>query len=127
MKYPIKYLGQFILMILAIAVLLGLQYQYWLGENGRANYANLLQQIDEQQIINDKQRLDNRVLRADVSDLKTGLQAVEEHARLDLGLIKPGETFVQMSTAATTQSTSVQNANVPDAVESIPEPLTNQQ
>jgi cell division protein FtsB len=41
------------------------------------------------------------VLAAEVYDLKNGDQAIEEHARLDLGLIKPHETFVQMSTIST--------------------------
>lgn len=41
------------------------------------------------------------MLAAEVYDLKNGDQAIEEHARLDLGLIKPHETFVQMSTIST--------------------------
>lgn len=120
-----KYITQSMLMLLAVLVLLGLQYQYWLGENGRADYAKLQQQIAEQQALNNKQLQANRVLRADVEDLKTGLQAVEEHARLDLGLIKPGETFVQMSTAATTTSANNSDENIPDAIEEIPEALGN--
>ena len=96
-----KYFSQFMLLALAIAVLLGLQYQYWLGENGRVASKQLLAQIEEQQQSNDNQIAANELLRTDVHDLKTGLEAVEEHARLDLGLIKPNETFVQISTAPT--------------------------
>ena len=99
-----KYLSQFLLIIVAIAVLLGLQYQYWLGENGHFQYTELLADIQKQQQINDNQVAQNNVLRADVEDLKTGLEAVEEHARLDLGLIKPNETFVQISTAPNVSS-----------------------
>ena len=44
-----KYFSQFMLLALAIAVLLGLQYQYWLGENGRVASKQLLAQIEEQQ------------------------------------------------------------------------------
>jgi cell division protein FtsB len=40
-------------------------------------------------------------LAAEVYDLKNGIEAIEEHARLDLGLIKPRETFIQMSTIST--------------------------
>lgn len=101
-----KYLSQFLLMIIAIAVLLGLQYQYWLGENGHSQYVQLSADIQKQQQINDNQVAQNNVLRADVEDLKTGLEAVEEHARLDLGLIKPNETFVQISTAPKTSATA---------------------
>ena len=97
-----KYFSQFILLAFAIAVLLGLQYQYWLGENGRFEHKELLTQIDKQQQLNDAQVSANHLLRTDVSDLKNGLEAVEEHARLDLGLIKPNETFVQVSTAPMT-------------------------
>ena len=64
----------------------------------------LLAQIEEQQQSNDNQIAANELLRTDVHDLKTGLEAVEEHARLDLGLIKPNETFVQISTAPTTHT-----------------------
>ena len=99
-----KYFSQFILLALAVAVLLGLQYQYWLGDNGHFASSQLLEQIAEQQQSNDNQIAANELLRTDVHDLKTGLEAVEEHARLDLGLIKPNETFVQISTAPTTHS-----------------------
>jgi cell division protein FtsB len=99
-----KYFSQFILVALAVAVLSGLQYQYWLGENGRFEHHKLTTQIAEQQRLNDNQVAANKLLRTDVYDLKTGLEAVEEHARLDLGLIKPNETFVQVSTAPTTHS-----------------------
>jgi len=99
-----KYFSQFILLALAVAVLSGLQYQYWLGENGRVEHSKLLTEVAEQQRLNDNQVSANNLLRTDVNDLKTGLEAVEEHARLDLGLIKPNETFVQVSTAPTTHS-----------------------
>ncbi len=92
------------LLALAVAVLLGLQYQYWLGGNGRVERNQLLTQIEAQKRLNGNQISANDLLRTDVHDLKNGLEAVEEHARLDLGLIKPNETFVQVSTAPTTQS-----------------------
>ena len=99
-----KYFSQFMLLALAVAVLLGLQYQYWLGENGRFEHNELMTQTEEQQRLNENQVAANNLLRTDVYDLKNGLEAVEEHARLDLGLIKPNETFVQVSTAPTTHS-----------------------
>ena len=51
--------------------------------------------------INTELKERNRVLAAEVYDLKNGIEAIEEHARLDLGLVKPHETFVQMSTIST--------------------------
>lgn len=99
-----KYFSQFMLLALAVVVLAGLQYQYWLGENGHFQHNQLRAEMAEQQRLNDSQMAANDLLRTDVHDLKNGLEAVEEHARLDLGLIKPNETFVQVSTAPTTHS-----------------------
>lgn len=93
------YIRQMLMLIFAILVLVGLQYQYWFGENGNRELQLLKKQIAEQQYINNEQLKANQVLLADVKDLKNGLEAVEEHARADLGLIKSGETFVQLSTA----------------------------
>lgn len=122
-----KYFSQFLLLLFALAALIGLQFHYWMGENGRADYANLQTQIEQQQQLNYKQQKANTVLQADVDDLKTGLEAVEEHARLDLGLIKVGETFVQMSTASTGKAKAVVVDNAAgSAVETIPQPLIDQ-
>lgn len=93
------YIRQMLMLIFAILVLVGLQYQYWFGENGNRALVQLKKQVAEQQYINHEQQKANQILLADVKDLKNGLEAVEEHARADLGLIKSGETFVQMSTA----------------------------
>lgn len=101
------YLRQLFMIIFAVIVLLCLQYQYWFGTNGRGDLAALNKQISEQQSINSDQQKANEVLLADVKDLKNGLEAVEEHARSDLGLIKQGETFVQMSTASSVYSTDM--------------------
>jgi cell division protein FtsB len=78
-----------------------LQSKLWLGEGGYQQSQELQQLIDRQETVNTQLAERNRVLRAEVNDLKEGLEAVEEHARLDLGLIKPNETFVQMSTLGT--------------------------
>ncbi|WP_201535602.1 septum formation initiator family protein [Psychrobacter ciconiae] len=98
-----KYISQFLLLGLAVIVLLGLQYQYWFGENGHLERKQLSAEIEKQQQRNDSQSFANELLKTDVFDLKNGLEAVEEHARLDLGLIKANETFVQLSTAATAE------------------------
>ena len=101
------YIRQLCMIIFAVVVLLCLQYQYWFGTNGRGDLAKLNRQISEQQSINGEQQKANQVLLADVDDLKNGLEAVEEHARSDLGLIKSGETFVQMSTASSVYSGNI--------------------
>ncbi len=115
------------LIFIAFIVLLLLQYQLWFGENGYTDKRKLKKDIIEQQQLVDKQLEANRILQEDVRDLKSGLEAVEEHARLDLGLIKAGETFIQISTTKsdagivqpTTELKSVRT------IEVIPEPLVN--
>ena len=84
----------------AVLILLMLQYKLWLGESGYYDRQAMRERIEEQRSENDKLIERNRILSAEVYDLKSGMEAVEEHARLDLGLIKPNETFVQMSTLA---------------------------
>ncbi len=112
------------LIVLAVVVLLLLQIRYWFGENGYIDLQALKAEINTQQrYVNDQAEI-NRVLRADIHDLKSGLEAVEEHARLDLGLIKSGETFVQISTAQDSKTTVSTKSNQSEkSVEAIPEPL----
>ena len=86
---------------LAIFLIAGFQYLYWFGEGGYHQHQQLSQKIQQQVELNDELKERNRVLAAEVYDLKNGIEAIEEHARLDLGLIKPHETFVQMSTIST--------------------------
>lgn len=87
-----------LVLLLAVVLIAGLQYQFWLGEGGYFPHQALTQQITQQAEVNDELKERNRILAAEVYDLKNGAEAIEEHARLDLGLVKPNETFVQMST-----------------------------
>ena len=90
-----------IVFLLAIGLLALLQYKLWWGESGYYDRQALKDRITLQHKENAKLVERNRILSAEVFDLKKGLEAVEEHARLDLGLIKPRETFVQLSTLPT--------------------------
>jgi cell division protein FtsB len=90
-----------VLLGLAILLIAGFQYLYWFGEGGYFDHQKLKQKIEQQAELNDELKERNRILAAEVYDLKNGVEAIEEHARLDLGLIKPHETFVQMSTIST--------------------------
>lgn len=97
-----------VILVLAIILIAGFQYMFWYGEGGYYDHQRLMQQIQQQDDVNDELKERNRILGAEVYDLKNGAEAIEEHARLDLGLIKPHETFVQMSTISTQyQSTYV--------------------
>ncbi len=84
-----------------MVIVASLQYQFWWGEAGYLAHQALLKEIGLQQKNNQELTERNRVLAAEIYDLKNGNEAIEEHARLDLGLIKPYEVFVQMSTIST--------------------------
>ncbi len=87
-----------VILIVAVLITIVLQYRFWLGEGGYFPHQALLQQVKQQSEVNEELKERNRILAAEVYDLKNGAEAIEEHARLDLGLVKPNETFVQMST-----------------------------
>nr|WP_298890477.1 septum formation initiator family protein [uncultured Acinetobacter sp.] len=82
---------------LAILIVASLQYAYWFGESGYFMHEKLINDMTSQIETNQELSERNRILAAEVYDLKNGYEAIEEHARLDLGLVKPHETFVQMS------------------------------
>ena len=90
-----------LILLLGTVLVASLQYQFWLGEGGYFPHQALTQQIKQQVEVNTELKERNRILAAEVFDLKNGSEAIEEHARLDLGLVKPNETFVQMSTIST--------------------------
>lgn len=80
-----------------LLVLLGLlQYRLWFGKNSVPDYLALEQEVAGQRAQNANLLQRNRLLKADISDLKIGLEAIEERARNELGLIKKGETFYRI-------------------------------
>lgn len=76
-----------------LLLLIGLQYRLWVGEGSLADVVRLGAEIDAQGTENERLRDRNKIIAAEVDGLKSGLGAVEERAREDLGMIKPGETF----------------------------------
>lgn len=70
-----------------------LQYRLWIGEGSFAEARMLENNIQKQTSINQILAERNARLEAEVLDLKSGFEAVEERARLELGMIKPDETF----------------------------------
>lgn len=86
---------RYIALILLI-LLIALQIKFWTGEGGMRDVWRLQQRISEQTIENQKLKQRNEALSADVQDLKSGRGAIEERARTELGLIKPGEVFYQV-------------------------------
>lgn len=74
-------------------LLLGLQYRLWIGEGSLAHVARLDAKIAKQNSANDRLTQRNKILQIEVKELKSGLDAIEERARNELGMIKEGETF----------------------------------
>lgn len=85
-----------LLIAVLILVLLTLQYRLWVGEGSLAEVHGLKQAIETQEDELVRLRARNEELRAEVMDLRDGVEALEERARRDLGMIKPGEIFIQV-------------------------------
>ncbi|MDX2463799.1 MAG: cell division protein FtsB [Porticoccus sp.] len=81
------------LLAVLVVFLLFLQYRLWVGEGSLAQKQVLQHKVEMQQQENQVQLERNKILASDVSNLKEGLESVEERARTDLGMIKEGETF----------------------------------
>ena len=94
---------------LAIAVIL-LQYRVWLSEDGVRGVGRLRQAVAVQRAENEQLAERNRQLAAEVRDLKTGLDALEERARSDLGMIARNETFYQVVPPPQTTRTPTRTA-----------------
>ncbi|KQP43339.1 septum formation initiator family protein [Pseudorhodoferax sp. Leaf274] len=71
--------------------------QLWFGRGSISNVAELQERLFDQQAANAKAQAVNDRLTAEVSDLKEGLEMVEEKARGELGMVKPNELFVQLT------------------------------
>ena len=76
-----------------LLLLVGLQQRLWFGDGSLDEVADLERRIAAQKAENARLAERNRALEAEVQDLKTGLGAVEERARRDLGMIRKDETF----------------------------------
>lgn len=81
---------------LLILLLVLLQYKLWFGSGSIPEVVRLEQKLETQKQENAKLRERNRALEAEVVDLKTGLAAIEERSRSELGMIREGETFYRI-------------------------------
>lgn len=85
-----------ILRYLLLGLLLVLQYPLWFGSGSVPAVWRLYQQVQAQETENARLRERNQALIAEVMDLKHGLDAIEERARAELGMVRQGETFFQI-------------------------------
>ena len=79
-----------------ILLLVILQYDLWIGDGSMFAAWQLSDNIEQQTSENESLQQRNDKLAAEVDDLKSGLAAIEERARSELGMIKDKETFVQV-------------------------------
>ncbi|MDA7087381.1 cell division protein FtsB [Pseudomonas sp. SA3-5] len=85
------------LLVILILLLVGLQYRLWVGDGSLAQATDLSHQIADQQGENQRLLERNRILEAEVMELKKGMETVEERARHELGMVKEGETLYQLT------------------------------
>ncbi|MDR1968386.1 MAG: septum formation initiator family protein [Burkholderiaceae bacterium] len=80
-----------------IVLLMVIHAQLWAGRGSLPNVAALQRKVHTQNSANAKAKLINDQLASEVEDLRSGLGMVEEKARLELGMVRPNEIFVQVS------------------------------
>ena len=85
-----------IIALVLLVLLLWLQYKIWLQDGGIPEVLQLQQEVE--QVKTEAQQLQDRNLSldAEVKDLKKGLDAIEERARSEMGMIKEGEVYYQV-------------------------------
>ena len=84
------------LLVLLVVLLLAVQYGVWFGRGGMRDVSQTREQIAGQLARNEQLDMRNRGLAAEVADLKDGLDAVEELARSEMGMVREGEVFFQI-------------------------------
>lgn len=81
------------LVITLSGIFLVLQYQLWVGDGSVAELQRLEADVEARRLENERLDERNRELESEVLALKEGLDAIEERARTDLGMIRDDETF----------------------------------
>ncbi|ENY72284.1 cell division protein FtsB [Aeromonas diversa] len=82
--------------LILLALLGGLQYHLWFGKNGLDDYYMMSDTVARQQQDNQSLKDRNGLIYREIADLTSGLEAIEELSRNDLGYIKQGETFYRI-------------------------------
>ena len=85
-----------IISVVLLIFLLLLQHRLWFGKNSVPDYYSLTEDVTRQLQANDKLKKRNKILYADIDDLKSGVESIEESARNELGMIQEGETFFRI-------------------------------
>jgi len=96
-----------------VTLLVLIQYPLWLGKGGWMRVRELDLQVSAAHEKNDEAKARNAKLASEVNDLKDGTGAVEERARLELGMIKNDEIFVQIATGGGNAASAQTSASSP--------------
>lgn len=81
-----------VIVVLAMMII-ALQARLWIGDGSLAHVSGLRSQVETKRTANEIRTERNRVLRAEIRNLKNGVDSIEQKARSELGMIKEGETF----------------------------------
>lgn len=84
--------------LILVGLLAVIHAELWFGKGGVPRVWSLKSQVQSQQSINAEAQARNEQLEAEVRDLQEGLEMVEEKARTELGMVKPDEVYVQLTT-----------------------------
>ncbi len=93
-----------IIALVLLGLLIWLQYKIWLLDGGIPEVVQLEQEVEQVEIEVKQLRERNQSLDAEVKDLKKGLDAIEERARSEMGMIKEGEIYYQVIESETEKS-----------------------
>ena len=94
-----------------IGLLIAIQYPLWMGKGSWLRVWEMSRLVDQQKEKNQTLTARNAGLDAEVRDLKLGTEAVEERARVELGMIKTNETFYQLIDKSVAQPNAAANAD----------------
>lgn len=85
------------IVVFLIITLIGLQSKLWVGDGSIGQWLLLEKKLTAQEEENNRLAASNLALEADIAELKSGDQALEEQARYELGMVKDGETYYQFA------------------------------
>lgn len=98
--------------VVLLLMLIGIQWPLWFGKGGWLRVRELERDLSGQNALNEDLRLRNQKLRSEVSSLRDGLDAIEERARYELGMIGNDEIYVQIVSPVVSQESSAPTVSV---------------